>query len=214
MDQTSLCSPSGLGPTIGCNSDLTMVGARSCGYVRKMSEAADRPAAADRIGAGRAATNRGYVYAIAIGSNRRGRHGGPRDEVAAAIAALDEAFAISPIVATTPIGPSIRQFANACVLIESDEAPEQLLQRLKAIEVAFGRRGGQRWAARVIDLDIILWSGGCWSSRMLTIPHRLFRTRSFVLTPLATIAASWRDPVTTLTVRQLEHAVDPRRRCP
>lgn len=152
------------------------------------------------------------LYAIALGSNRRGRHGGPRAEVAAALALLGDVIAASPILETPPIGPSKRRFANACALIESDEAPEALLARLKAIEHIFGRRRGQRWGERVIDLDIILWSGGCWSSPALTIPHRLFRTRDFVLRPLAAIAPDWRDPVTGRTVRQLAHAVDPRRR--
>jgi len=152
------------------------------------------------------------LYAIAIGSNRRGRHGGPRDEVAAAMAALGESVAASPIVETPPLGPSTRRFANACALIASAESPDALLARLKAIERAFGRRRGRRWGERVIDLDIILWSGGCWSSPELTIPHRLFRTRDFVLRPLAAIAPDWRDPLTGHTVRQLAHAVDPRRR--
>ena len=152
------------------------------------------------------------LYAIALGSNRRGRHGGPRDEIAAALAALGNVIATSPIIETPPVGPSTRRFANACALIADDEAPEMLLVRLKHIERAFGRRRGQRWGERVIDLDIILWSGGCWSSPVLTIPHRLFRTRDFVLRPLTMIAPDWRDPVTGRTVRQLAHAVDPRRR--
>jgi 2-amino-4-hydroxy-6-hydroxymethyldihydropteridine diphosphokinase len=152
------------------------------------------------------------LYAIAIGSNRRGRHGSPRAEVAAAIAALGNVVAASPIIDTPPIGPSIRRFANACALIESDESPDALLARLKTIERAFGRRRGQRWRERVIDLDIVLWTGGCWSSPALTVPHRLFRIRNFVLHPLAAIAPGWRDPVTGRTVRQLARAVDPRRR--
>jgi 2-amino-4-hydroxy-6-hydroxymethyldihydropteridine diphosphokinase len=142
-------------------------------------------------------------YAIAIGSNRRGRHGSPRDEVRAAIAALGPVVAASPVIETPPIGPSTRRFANAAVLLDSDEAPDALLARLKRIEQAFGRRRGRRWGARVIDLDIVLWSGGCWSSRTLTIPHPHFRQRDFVLRPLAAIAPEWRDPVTGRTVRQL-----------
>ncbi|MGN6279311.1 MAG: 2-amino-4-hydroxy-6-hydroxymethyldihydropteridine diphosphokinase [Sphingomonas sp.] len=153
-----------------------------------------------------------WRYAIAIGSNRRGRHGGPRDEVIAAISTLRGIVAVSRIIETPPLGPSIRRFANTAVLIETDEMPDTLLDRLKTIEHAFGRRRGQRWGARVIDLDIILWSGGSWASPTLTIPHRLFRTRDFVLRPLTTIAPEWRDPVTGLSVRHLAHAVDPRRR--
>ncbi|MDF2383499.1 2-amino-4-hydroxy-6-hydroxymethyldihydropteridine diphosphokinase [Nostoc ellipsosporum NOK] len=142
-------------------------------------------------------------YAIAIGSNRRGRHGSPAREVAAAIGALGGVTAVSPILHTPPLGPSKRRFANAVALIESDEPPPALLRRLKAIERGFGRRRGQNWGARVIDLDIVLWSGGSWGEPALTVPHRLFRHRAFVLAPLARVAADWRDPVTGLSVRQL-----------
>lgn len=148
------------------------------------------------------------IYAIGIGSNRRGRHGGPRDEVRAAIAALGGAVAMSPIIVTPPLGPSIRRFANAAVLIASDEPPPVLLARLKRIEVAFGRRRGQRWGARVIDLDILLWTGGVWRDRRLTIPHVGLARRAFVLRPLVTIASGWRDPVHRRTIRQLAHSVD------
>jgi 2-amino-4-hydroxy-6-hydroxymethyldihydropteridine diphosphokinase len=153
------------------------------------------------------------AYIIAIGSNRRGRHGAPKAQVAAAIAALGGVTAVAPIIATAPIGPSIRRFANTVALIETHDDPPTLLTRLKAIERDFGRRRGQRWGARVIDLDIILWSGGAWGDSDLTIPHIGFRDRRFVLDPLARIASHWRDPITGFSVRHLIHrlrAVDQR----
>ncbi|WP_426256518.1 2-amino-4-hydroxy-6-hydroxymethyldihydropteridine diphosphokinase [Sphingomonas sp. DC2300-3] len=153
------------------------------------------------------------IYAIGIGSNRRGRHGGPADEVRAAIAAIGSVVATSPIIATAPLGPSIRRFANAAILIESDEAPSMLLARLKRIEAAFGRRRGRRWGARVIDLDILLWSEGVWRSDGLTVPHVALAERGFVLAPLRRIAPGWRVPGAMRTIRQLAHTVDrPRRR--
>lgn len=142
-------------------------------------------------------------YAIALGSNRPGRHGPPEREVAAAIAALGPVAAVSPILRTTPLGPSTRRYANAAAIVETDEDPPALLARLKAIERSFGRRAGRRWGARVIDLDIILWSAGAWSDSRLTVPHPRFRERAFVLDPLAAVAADWRDPLTGRTVRQL-----------
>ncbi|TPG09983.1 2-amino-4-hydroxy-6-hydroxymethyldihydropteridine diphosphokinase [Sphingomonas oligophenolica] len=148
------------------------------------------------------------LYAIAIGSNRRGRHGSPSREVAAAIAALKHVVAASPIVASDPVGPSNRRFANAVALIESKRRPPDVLARLKAIEARFGRRPGRRWGARVIDLDIILWSGGICASLGLSVPHPAYRNRRFVLAPLARLAPDWRDPVGGKTVRQLLHAVD------
>jgi len=143
------------------------------------------------------------TYVIALGSNRRGRHGGPADEVRAALAALGGVVAVSPLIETPPLGPSSRCFVNAAALIDSDETPRDLLARLKAIEADFGRRPGQRWRERVIDLDIVLWSGGAWADDRLTIPHAAFRERAFVLDPLAALVPDWRDPLMGLTMRQL-----------
>lgn len=143
------------------------------------------------------------LYAVGIGSNRRGRHGMPEDEVRAALVALDGVIDTAPILSTAPLGPSKRRFANTVALIESDETPPTLLQRLKAIERAFGRRRGRRWDARVIDLDILLWSEGSWATGGLLVPHIAFRTRDFVLDPLVLLTPDWRDPVSGLTVRQL-----------
>ncbi|MES2442206.1 MAG: 2-amino-4-hydroxy-6-hydroxymethyldihydropteridine diphosphokinase [Pseudomonadota bacterium] len=142
-------------------------------------------------------------YAIALGSNRPGRHGPPAREIAAALAALGRVSAVSPVLHSAALGPSRRRYANAVAILETGEAPPALLTRLKAIERGFGRRPGLRWGARVIDLDIILWSEGAWSSPGLTIPHPQFRARGFVLDPLARIAPAWRDPISGRSVRQL-----------
>lgn len=150
-----------------------------------------------------------HLYVIALGSNRRGRHGAPEAEVRAALAAIGGAVKASPVVATAPLGPSRRRFANAAALIETGETPPVLLARLKTIERAFGRRRGRRWDSRVIDLDIILWSGGAWAGPGLVIPHPQFRHRDFVLRPLNAIVPGWRDPLTGRTIRQLAAAWNP-----
>ncbi len=156
-----------------------------------------------------------HVYALALGSNRRGRHGAPVWTIAAALAVLAAdgvgIVAQSPIVASAPLGPSNRRYANAVALIETRDRPADLLLRLKTIERAFGRRAGRRWGSRVLDLDIVLWSGGAWSSPGLIVPHVAFSARSFVLGPLARLAPRWRDPLTGRTIRQLAQTVDPKR---
>ena len=136
------------------------------------------------------------LYAIAIGSNRpHGRYGRPPGVVEAAIARLDEEFGLfdaAPILLNPAHGGAGRDFANSVALVESDLPPPELLRRLKDLEREFGRRRGRRWGTRVLDLDIIAWSGGKWRSRGLTIPHRATAERSFVIGPLATIAPDWR----------------------
>ena len=149
-----------------------------------------------------------YLYAIAIGSNRpHGRHGRPAGVVEAAIARLDADFGLfdaSPIVLNAAHGGAGRDFANAVALVESDEDPPEMLRRLKTIERGFGRRRGKRWGPRVLDLDVILWSGGRFRSRRLAIPHPRLESRAFVLQPLAAIAPSWRIHG-ALNARHLAH---------
>ncbi len=160
-----------------------------------------------------------HIYLIALGSNRRSAlYGGPRAVLARAVEALDgqyQVHAVSRTIMTAPIGPSQRRYANAAAVIETNQAPDALLVSLKTTEREFGTRRGQRWSSRVLDLDIILWSGGIWPAPRraangavscaapLTVPHRAFRSRAFVLEPAAQIAPGWRDPVTGRTVRQL-----------
>ena len=147
-----------------------------------------------------------HLYAIGIGSNRRhGHFGRPAGVVIGAIERLDCDFELinaSPVVLNAAHGGAGREFANAVALVESPLEPPDMLQSLKAIERDFGRRGGRRWGSRVLDLDIVAWSGGKWRSRRLTIPHPALETRSFVLNPLAATAPDW--PIKgALTPRQL-----------
>lgn len=149
-------------------------------------------------------------YAIALGSNRRGRHGSPAETVRAAAAAIG-ATHMSKVRLTPALGPAGRGFANAVAMVESDLDPPGLLTRLKRVERDFGRRAGRRWGPRVLDLDIILWSRGAWGGDGLVVPHPEFRRRRFVLDPLAEVAATWRDPITGATVRHLLYRLTYRR---
>ncbi|MCC2977478.1 2-amino-4-hydroxy-6-hydroxymethyldihydropteridine diphosphokinase [Sphingomonas sp. PL-96] len=146
-------------------------------------------------------------YAIAIGSNRPGRHGRPEQEVAAALVALGGVVAAAPVMRSAPLGPSLRRYANTVALVESALSPPEMLARCKAIERGFGRRPGRRWGARVLDLDLVLWSEGAWASPGLIIPHPAFRARDFVLEPLSQLVPDWRDPVSGRTIRQLAYGL-------
>ena len=153
-------------------------------------------------------------YLIALGGNvRHPRHGSPPQVLRAALQALAAEKGIhlkaaSRIVASAPLGSpdamARRRYANAVAVARCKLDPPELLDRLHTIEAAFARRRrGGRWGARTLDLDIVLWSGGSWSSPGLIVPHRAFRTRSFVLAPALAIARTWRDPLTGLTIAHL-----------
>lgn len=153
-----------------------------------------------------------HRYAIALGSNRRhGHYGAPRAVIGAALTVMSEAgldmLAVAAVIATPAMGPACREFANAAAIVETVLDPLALLALLKQIERDFGRRRGRRWGDRVVDLDILLWSGGCWESQgrrnMLKIPHRDLYRRDFVLRPLLDIAGIWPD---RRVAREARHA--------
>jgi 2-amino-4-hydroxy-6-hydroxymethyldihydropteridine diphosphokinase len=138
---------------------------------------------------------------------RHRRHGRPGQVLRAALAELPgEGIAVeraSPVISSAPLGPSRRRFANAAAVVSAGMEPGEFFAVLQAIESRFGRRRGQRWSARVLDLDIVLWEGGPYADSRLIIPHPRFRERAFVLQPCAQVAPNCRDPVTGLTIRQL-----------
>jgi len=109
-------------------------------------------------------------------------------------AAFGTVTARSPVLGTPAMGAASRRFANAALVLASALDPPSLLAALKRTEREFGRRSGQRWGDRVLDCDIILWSGGAWRSEGLVIPHAAFAQRRFVLDPACAIAPDWRTP--------------------
>lgn len=149
------------------------------------------------------------LYLIAVGSNQRHhRIGGPRAILASAVRALSfagcDVIAVSPTIISRPVGPSQRAYVNAATILRCALSPHAMLSKLQKTERLHDRdRRGQRWRARTLDLDIVLWSGGQIDRAGLTIPHPRFRERHFVLGPAAAIAPYWRDPETGLTLRQL-----------
>jgi 2-amino-4-hydroxy-6-hydroxymethyldihydropteridine diphosphokinase len=76
-------------------------------------------------------------------------------------------------------------YVNAVVWLRTQLNPEILLDHLQAIEHAQGRqRGAQRWQARTLDLDILLYDDWVYASDRLLIPHPAMSQRAFVLYPL------------------------------
>jgi len=108
-------------------------------------------------------------------------------------------------------------YRNAAALLSSTLPPEALLERLLEIERDLGRRrdGEPRWAARTIDLDLLLYADEIVERPGLRVPHPRMHERRFVLAPLAEIAPDWRHPARKRTVRRMLADLDaPARRRP
>jgi len=94
-------------------------------------------------------------------------------------------------------------FLNGALVGLTRDAPGQLLLKLLDIERRRGRVRSYPGAPRTLDLDLLLVGAERVESEALRLPHPRFRSRAFVLEPLADIAPAMVDPVTGLSVRVL-----------
>ncbi len=95
------------------------------------------------------------------------------------------------------------RYLNGIVVGMTTLAPRELLERLLAIEREDGRERPARWAARTLDLDLILYGSERRAEPGLVVPHPRFRERLFVLEPLAELEPDWVDPVSGAAVSEL-----------
>lgn len=110
---------------------------------------------------------------------------------------------------TEPVGPPGQpSFLNLAAIAVTSLPPEVFLAAMLSIEFDNGRVRQKRWQPRALDIDIILWGDAVIEMTDLHVPHREFRTRAFVLTPLADIAPEMTDPVSGMTIAQLALAGD------
>ena len=75
-------------------------------------------------------------------------------------------------------------YLNCALSGETTLEPGALLRHVQEIERSLGRQDDERWAPRVIDIDILWWHGSEVRSEGLTIPHPEILKRPFVLEPL------------------------------
>ncbi|HEY1520350.1 MAG TPA: 2-amino-4-hydroxy-6-hydroxymethyldihydropteridine diphosphokinase [Solirubrobacteraceae bacterium] len=124
---------------------------------------------------------------LGVGSNVGDR----RSHLEAAVAALPahgvNVLASSSVYETEPVGLVLdqREFYNACVRVDTDLGPDELLAACKMVERELGREpGGVRHGPRPIDVDVLLLDELEYISERLTLPHPEVTSRRFVLVPL------------------------------
>jgi 2-amino-4-hydroxy-6-hydroxymethyldihydropteridine diphosphokinase len=144
---------------------------------------------------------------IALGSNLSSPAGSPAETVAAALAAL-KANGVTPVKvshlyeSTAWPDPNDPPYINAVAQVTTELSPAALLDRLHAMERAFGRVRSVRNAPRTLDLDILDYDGRIEGGPPV-LPHPRIDSRAFVLVPLAEIAPDWRHPISRHTAQEL-----------
>ena len=148
------------------------------------------------------------MVAIALGSNLGDKRAHLQHAVFR-LGSLLQDSRVSGFYETEPVGTEGQpSFLNAAMVGRFGQTPHELLQALMSIELERGRLRTTRWAARTLDLDLVLFGNQIINEPDLIVPHPLFRERAFVLQPLAEIAPELIDPVTALTVGELWERYD------
>ncbi|MEB3309110.1 MAG: 2-amino-4-hydroxy-6-hydroxymethyldihydropteridine diphosphokinase [Snowella sp.] len=150
-----------------------------------------------------------FRCAIALGSNL-GNSQEILDQTLTELAQISGIQRITPSswYETIPVGPPQPNYVNGCAIVETKLHPEILLENLLIIEQQFGRIRQERWGARTLDLDILLYDNLILKTPNLTIPHPRMNERAFVLVPLAEIAPNWIEPISQKSIFQLSQEID------
>lgn len=140
----------------------------------------------DRDSMEHSATEQVIAY-IGLGSNLEN----PVEQIKSARAAIKaakstEELAFSGLYRSAPMGPQDQpDYINAVMEVKTSLAPHELLRCLQAIENSQGRvRSGERWGARTLDLDLLIYGDRQIQTADLTVPHPGIPNRAFVLYPL------------------------------
>jgi 2-amino-4-hydroxy-6-hydroxymethyldihydropteridine diphosphokinase len=98
---------------------------------------------------------------------------------------------------------------NAVVALETGLDAPTLLERLLELEREAGRPAErERWAPRVLDLDLLLFGDLLLESPTLTVPHPGLAQRRFVLEPLAELSPDLVHPRNQKRILDLLGALD------
>lgn len=123
---------------------------------------------------------------LGLGSNLGDR----RDHLRAAVKALPDVVAVSPLYETAPVGGPAGQgaYLNLVVQLDTDLSARELLDECRAREVAARRVREERWGPRTLDVDVLWVDGETVDEPDLTVPHPRMFERAFVLMPLRDLA--------------------------
>jgi len=137
---------------------------------------------------------------LGLGSNLGDRRQNLRAAIASIRTSSIEVVRVSPVIESPALLPPgahtdwNRPYLNLALRGETELGPDELLAALKRIESEMGRAPAERWAPRVIDIDILLYGSEIIAQEHLQIPHPQLHRRAFVLTPLIALSPGLEIP--------------------
>ena len=96
-----------------------------------------------------------------------------------------------------PVGgpPGQDEYLNGAAVVETTVPPLAFLELLQRIEQRHGRVPSERWAARALDIDLLLYGDEVIETPQLIVPHLRMAFRRFVLEPAAEAAPRLAHPI-------------------
>ena len=111
---------------------------------------------------------------------------------------------VSAVYRSAAVGFEGDDFLNLVVGLRSEDEPLEICEEIERLHNLVGRkRGSDKWAARPLDIDLLLYNDDVIDERPVRVPRSDILEYSFVLRPLAEIAPELVHPVTGRTM--LEH---------
>ena len=122
---------------------------------------------------------------LGLGTNVGDRLG----HLVTAVAAIEDAVAVSGVYETEPVGgPDQGRYLNVVVELDTRRSARELLAQGQALEADAGRVREVRWGPRTLDVDVLWVDGETVDEPDLEVPHPRMFERAFVMVPLAELA--------------------------
>ncbi|MGI9237942.1 MAG: 2-amino-4-hydroxy-6-hydroxymethyldihydropteridine diphosphokinase [Woeseiaceae bacterium] len=136
---------------------------------------------------------------LGLGSNIE-----PEKNLSLAVRELRNKFGdlkVSSVYRSAALGFEGDDFLNLVVGLKSDDGPMEICQEIEHLHNVAGRaRSSKKWAARPLDIDLLLYNDEVIDERPVRVPRSDILEYSFVLRPLAELAPDLVHPVTGKTM--------------
>lgn len=108
---------------------------------------------------------------------------------------------VSSVYQSAAVGFEGDDFLNLVAGFRSEDGPLEICQEIERLHDLVGRaRGGDKWVARPLDIDLLLYDELVIEDPPVRVPRSDILEYSFVLRPLAELAPGLVHPVTGKTM--------------
>ena len=134
--------------------------------------------------------------------------------VRAGVAELKQSYGevqLSTVYESDAVGFEGDPFYNLVAAFDTDDSVDQVVANLSDIEDRHGRlRNGERFAARTLDLDLLLFGDAIITAEKYHVPRDEIPRYAFVLWPLSEVAPQMKHPETRESFVQMWAKFDKR----